>query len=186
MSHWVTGDGWVEMLPMQKVLAHGMSPVHVAPLRAVWVVLEVEVILAILIYHAVRVVHPTIERCEVITWTILIGIGGIEGIAEFHQVQGEGILLQTKNLHDGILAISCLSCRILLQIERHIIVSPILSQADIHPSIVCITCGKDDLSLILLLLNWQEEIFRRVLHTDNRSITLVFDIHFLCKDRRGS
>ena len=51
MAYWVAGDGWVEVLPMNQVLAYGMSPVHVAPLASVWVILEIEMILTILIHH---------------------------------------------------------------------------------------------------------------------------------------
>ena len=83
MTYRVASDGWVEMLPMNQVLAHSMSPVHIAPLTSVWVILEIEMILTIIIHHSVRVVHPTIERSEVIRWTIVIGIGCIECIAEF-------------------------------------------------------------------------------------------------------
>jgi hypothetical protein len=59
MTYRVAGNGWFKMLPMNQVLAHSMSPVHIAPLASVWVILEIEMILSILIYHTVRVVHAT-------------------------------------------------------------------------------------------------------------------------------
>ena len=33
MTYRVASDGWVEMLPMNQVLAYSMAPVHIAPLR---------------------------------------------------------------------------------------------------------------------------------------------------------
>ena len=178
MTYRVAGDGWVEMLPMNQVLAYGMAPVHVAPLASVWVILEVEMILTILIYHTVRVVHPTVERSEVIRWAIVIGIGSIECIAELHQIKSQRILLQTENL-DG-------SGLTLAQGKWHEVIRTILSQANVHPGIFLRTCIEQNLSLILLFLDREKKILGRILHLDNCCITLVFDIHLLCKSRSGS
>ena len=155
-----------------------MSPVHVAPLASVWVILEVEMILTILIHHSVRVVHPTIERSEVIRWTIVIGVGSIECIAEFEQVECQSIFLQTKNLDCSSLTLA--------QSKRHIVIRTILSQTHIHPGIILRTCIKQHLSLILLFLDREKKILGRILHLDDGSITLVFDVHLLCKGRSGS
>ena len=178
MSYRVAGNGWIEMLPMNQVLAYGMAPMHVTPLASVWVILEVEMILTILIHHSVRVVHPTIERSEVIRRTIVIGVGGVECIAELEQVECQSIFLQTKNL-------DCCSLT-LAQSERHIVIRTILGQTYIHPSIIFRTSIEQHLSLILLFLNREKKILGRILHLDDSSITLVFDVHLLCKSRSGS
>ena len=178
MSYRVAGNGWIEMLPMNQVLAYGMAPMHVTPLASVWVILEVEMILTILIHHSVRVVHPTIERSEVIRWTIVIGVGGVECIAELEQVECQSILLQTENLDGSSLTLS--------QSERHIVIRTILSQANVHPGIILRTCIEQNLSLILLFLDREKKILSRILHLDDGSITLVFDVHLLCKGRSGS
>ena len=178
MTYRVASDGWVEVLPVNQVLAYGMSPVHVAPLTSVWVILEIEMILSILIYHTVRVVHPTIERSEVIRWAIVIGIGGVECIAELEQVKCQGILLQTENLDCSSLTLS--------QSERHIVIRTILSQANVHPGIILRTCIEQNLGLILLFLDREKKILGRILHLDDSSITLVFDVHLLCKSRSCS
>ena len=178
MAYWVAGNGWVEVLPMNQVLAYGMSPVHVAPLASVWVILEIEMILTILIHHTIRVVHPAVERSKVIRWTIVIGIGGIECIAELEQAESQGILLQTENLDGSSLTLS--------QSERHIVIRTILSQANVHPGIILRTCIEQNLGLILLFLDREKKILGRILHLDDSSITLVFDIHLLCKGRSCS
>ena len=178
MTYWVASDGWIEVLPMNQVLAYGMAPVHVAPLASVWVILEIEMILTILIHHTVRVVHPTIERSEVIRWAIVIGIGGIECIAEFHQIKSQRILLQTENL-DG-------SGLTLAQGKWHEVIRTILSQTNVHPGIILRTCIEQNLSLILLFLDREKKILGRILHLNDSSITLVFDVHLLCKGRSCS
>ena len=178
MTYRVAGDGWIEMLPMNQVLAYSMTPVHVAPLASVWVILEIEMILTILIHHSVRVVHPTIKRSEVIRWAIVIGVGGVECIAELEQVECQSILLQTKNLDCSSLTLA--------QSERHIVIRTILSQTNVHPGIILRTCIEQNLSLILLFLDREKKILGRILHLDDSSITLVFDVHLLCKGRSCS
>ena len=39
---------------------------------------------------------------------------------------------------------------------------------------------------ILLFLDREKKILGRILHLDDSSITLVFDVHLLCKSRSGS
>ena len=178
MTYRVASDGWIEVLPMNQVLAYGMSPVHVAPLASVWVILEVKMILTILIHHTIRVVHPAVERSEVIRWTIVIGIGSIKCIAELEQVESQSILLQAKNLDCSSLTLA--------QSERHIVIRTILSQANVHPGIILRTCIEQNLGLILLFLDREKKILGRILHLDDSSITLVFDVHLLCKGRSCS
>ena len=80
VSHRVAGDGGVEMIPVYEVAADGVAPVHVAPLRSVGVVLEVEMILPILVGESVGVVHPSVERRVVIDGAVVVRIGRVEGV----------------------------------------------------------------------------------------------------------
>ena len=54
-----------EFLPVNEVFADGVAPVHVSPAPAIRVVLEKEVILAIVEDHAIRVVVPSALGREV-------------------------------------------------------------------------------------------------------------------------
>src|SRR5574344_994933 len=132
MAHIVAGDSWGEMFPMYEIFADCVSPVHIAPLASIGVILEVEMILTVFIDHAVGVVHPAIERSEMIRRTIVIGVGGIECIVEFHQIDSQSIFLQTKNLNRSSFSLT--------QGEWHVIVSTVLCQSHIHPSIILATC----------------------------------------------
>ena len=171
MAHGVTGDGWVEMLPVYQVFAHGVSPVHIAPLTAIGIVLEVEVVLAVLIDHAVGVVHPAVEGSEVVRGTVVVGIGGIEGVAQLHQVEGEGVLGEAEYLDGSGLAMS--------QREGHIVVGAVLSQAHVHPSVVLGAGIEQHLRFILLFLDRQQDVLGGVVYTDDGCVALVFDVHLL-------
>jgi len=73
-------DGIVEMLPMNKIAANGMSPSHVFPLRSVRIILIVEMIFAVAEEHSVRVVHPTIERSVMDERTVHLYVGAVESV----------------------------------------------------------------------------------------------------------
>ncbi len=62
---------------MQQVGAHGMPPVHVAPIPAVGVVLIEQVIFTVIIDQAVRVVDPPPHRGEVHTWPVPFAINAV-------------------------------------------------------------------------------------------------------------
>ena len=57
--------GFVQLLPAQQVPAHGVAPVHVAPLCTKGVVLEIQVVPLAVKKKAVGVVHPPSVRGEV-------------------------------------------------------------------------------------------------------------------------
>ena len=105
---------------------------------------------------------------------------------EFHEIHSQGIFLQTENLDCSCLTLDRLTCSILLQREWHEVIYTILCQTHIHPGIFLITGAQDNLSLILLFLNREKKVFGRILYLDNGCITLMFDIHLLCKSRRSS
>src|SRR6266478_2304875 len=54
----IRSKGNWQMAPVNHVLAHRVSPVHVAPDRGVWVVLEKHVVAALPIDRAVGIIHP--------------------------------------------------------------------------------------------------------------------------------
>ena len=104
MPERVAGYGWLEMLPMDEVAADGVSPVHVSPLRAVGVILEVEVILTVLIHKSVGVVHPSVLRCVVIDGAVVVGVLHVPCVGEPHLLQCECVPVDIDHLHHCALA----------------------------------------------------------------------------------
>ena len=58
-SHVVGQELVSELLPMDEITTDGVAPVHVAPIPSVRIVLEEQVVLAVVEDHAVRIVVPT-------------------------------------------------------------------------------------------------------------------------------
>ena len=104
MSEGVAGYGRLEMLPMHEVAADGVSPVHVSPLRAVGVILEVEVILPVLIHQSVGIVHPSILRCVVIDGAIVVGVFHVPCVRKSHLLECECVSVDIEHLHHSPLA----------------------------------------------------------------------------------
>ena len=63
-------DGMWELFPVDEVRADSVSPGHVAPIDAEWVVLEEKMELAFVMDQAVRIVGPVGFRSKVELWTI--------------------------------------------------------------------------------------------------------------------
>ena len=119
---------------MNQVLAHSMSPVHIAPLTSVWVILEIEMILTILIKHTVRVVHPSVSRSVMEIRTILLAILRIERIRELHVLpasEGVQTLLAIIAVYLDIES-QALQTGKLIHIERHVIIYVVFSQLHIE------------------------------------------------------
>ena len=57
------------MLPRHQVATDSMTPIHVSPTRTVRVILIEQMILAILVHHTIRIVHPTPLWSKVINRT---------------------------------------------------------------------------------------------------------------------
>ena len=51
---------------------------HVFPLRAVWVPLVIKVVLAVVVEHAVGVVHPAVGRSVVVERPVRLAVRGVE------------------------------------------------------------------------------------------------------------
>ena len=171
VSQGIARDGWVELFPVYQVAAYGMSPVHVSPHASIGVVLEVEMIFAVLVYHSVRIVHPSINGCEMIRGAVVIGLGSIKRIAELHQVEGQRLLGQTQNLHLGTLPLS--------QGKGYEIVGSVLGETYVHPGIGIVTGIQQHSALILVLLYGEEEITGGTVHSDYCGISTPLNIHCL-------
>lgn len=150
MSHRVASDSGVEMLPVDEVAAYGVSPVHVAPLRAVGVVLEVEVILAVLVCQTVRVVHPSVERSVMVDGAVVVGVACVERVGELQLFQSLRILSETNDFYDSLLAFR--------KFERHAVVGLADSEANVHPCVSLLAVVEQHLSLGAVLLNKQDEM----------------------------
>ena len=71
------------IVPMRQVCTGRVSPVHVSPHRTVRIILEIQVIHAILVEHTVRVVHPAVSRCMMINRTEFLLVCHVERIRHF-------------------------------------------------------------------------------------------------------
>ena len=162
VAHRVACDGRVEMLPVYEVAAHRVSPVHVAPLRSVRVVLEVEVILTVLIGQSVGIIHPSVERSVMINGTIVVGIGGVEGVRQLQLLQRYGILRQSYNLHHSLLA--------LRKGERNRVVCLADGESNVHPCVGLLAVVEQHLSLGTVLLDRKDEVFGRVVYCNDGCI----------------
>ena len=123
----VARKGGIQFCPVEKVLTHRVSPVHVPPFRSIRVVLIIKMVLSVFIHHAVGVVHPTVRRRMVIKWTIIVGILGIPLVDKLQVAERNGLRRDVCEAHHSFFAFG--------QTKRHIIVGGELRQADIHPRI---------------------------------------------------
>ncbi len=172
MSQCVAGDGGVEMLPVYEVAADGVSPVHIAPLAAVGVILEVEVVLAVLVCQSVGVVHPTVQRCVVVYGAVVVGVGGVEGVGELQCLSSYRTGLHADNLDNGFLA--------LCQCEGHAVVYLVHSQAYIHPCVGLLAGVEENLCLGACLLYGEDEVLGGVVYCYDGGVTLLGAAHCLC------
>ena len=173
MAQGVAGNGGVELLPVEEVFADGVAPVHVSPFRAVGIILEVEVVLAVLVYHTVGVVHPSVGRGEMICGTVEVGIGDIPGVAELHlpALEGQCVGFEVENL-------DC-SGKSVAETEGHVVVDLVLSQADVHPRVGGIVGVEHHLTLGLVFLHGQEEVLSGVVDVDDGGVAVALDVHCL-------
>ena len=99
MSQCIAGKCRLQMFPVHQILAHRMSPVHVAPHRAVRIILIEQVILTIFIYQSVGIVHPSVERSMVIQGTVLVCIGRVKSIRKLEFFPTQSLLRQVTDTH---------------------------------------------------------------------------------------
>ena len=165
-------------LPVYKVFRGGVSPVHILPLRTVGVPLIEQMVDAILIEHAVRVVHPTIERGMMIDGTILLTIGCIKGIALFHLTPAEEVFHGTgkatvtmeRDIEQQFLFTKA------ADIQRHIIVDLVHRQLHIESLHLPVIGNHLDTCVFLTLLNRQQQILAAHLHLFHRMILAQYSL----------
>ena len=76
---------------MQKIVTNSVTPVHIVPYSGVGVMLVKEVIFAIPLDDAVRIVHPVRRRREVITRTVRI----------FSHLPAQALGFSSGGVHNG-------------------------------------------------------------------------------------
>ena len=77
---------------MHEVFRRGMTPCHVLPLRAIRVVLEIEMPHAIFIKHAIGVVHPAPEWGVMIERTIFFAVFRVKMCHTLHGFPSRKVL----------------------------------------------------------------------------------------------
>ena len=60
----------IYLLPMQQVVANGMSPPHLAPDCCFYIVLKEEMPNAILVYESVGIIDPILAGGEMKLWSM--------------------------------------------------------------------------------------------------------------------
>ena len=118
---------------------------HVAPHGAVGIVLEVEVVLAVLIHQAVGVVHPAVGGRVVVDGAEHLAVGYVEGVGQFEVLPGQCLLRQTAN-DDGVAALAA-------QGEGHGVVDLIHGQTHVHGHV-----AQHDLCLRLAFLDGEQQV----------------------------
>ena len=119
-------NGIAFIRPVYKICRSRVSPVHVAPRRAVGVVLEIQVPHAVLVEHPVRVVHPSVGRSVVVQRPVLLHVGHVERVGELHLLPAERALRHALNVNLDILALEH------RQVERHIVIDTLSREAHVH------------------------------------------------------
>ena len=141
----VARNGGTKFFPAHQVAAHGMPPVHVAPFRAIGVVLIVKMVFAVFVDEAVRVVHPAIGGRMVVERAIVVGVFHVPLVGEFEVAESAGLGRDLRETHHGFFALG--------QAKRHIVVGGELCQAHIHPRVGGIAGLKAHFYFAALLLD---------------------------------
>ena len=168
VSQCVAGDSRIKVFPVDEVAADGVSPVHVAPLRSVGVVLEIQVIFAVFIDQTVGVVHPAVERRVMIDGAVIVGIGGVEGVGQADAVPADGVSSHTADGHRGFFGS-------LRQGEGHVIFYAIDCQTYVHGHVGGAARDEFHLAFVARLLDGEDEVSGWVCDVnDGERVALVF------------
>ena len=159
MSHRITGKGNRLRLPVQKVAADRMPPMHITPERAVRIMLIIKMIFPVLIDQAVRVVHPAVSRCMVIERTEGFAIRGIKRIGQLQFLPAKAARRNTPHLN----------CRLtsLRKTKRNKIIDFRTGKADIHIHIRRTAGIEPHLSLCCPFFDRQQQILQWLLDPDS-------------------
>ena len=155
-------------LPVHEVGRRRVAPCHVLPLRSVRVVLEVEMPYAVLVEHAVWVVHPSVSRSVVVDGAILLAVGEVERVGVLHVLPAgearDAAIVAVGAVHvDVERDIAVLL--ILVEEERHIIVDVVRSQAYVERLHLIVAVYDLHVAHLSLLLHRQEQVFLRFVNT---------------------
>ena len=172
MSHGVAGDCRLLFLPMEEVLAHRMSPMHIAPFRAIRVILIVEVPHTILIEHAIGIVHPAIGGGVMVYGSIIISVDNAPLIREFYILQRDISRFETDNLYNSLWSVA--------KLERNIVVDFVFRKAHIHPGVGGKALVELDLLLGSVFLDRQNHILSWARHGYHRGVAFRLNVHCLC------
>ena len=151
---------------MNKVARRRVSPCHVLPLAAVGVPLVEQVIHAILIEHAVGVVHPAIDRRMVVLRTVLLTVFRVEGVALLDFAPAQEVLHGTRKAAVAVelhVQQQLLGTEV-LQLQRHIVIHLVNSQLGIERHDLLVIYQHLDGCNLLALLNRQQQEFLLYLH----------------------
>ena len=142
-------DSRRQLLPLGQILAYSVSPRHIAPASAEWVVLEEEVPLALVPHHSVRVVGPSDLRREVDMLAVIFDFGvGI--LAEFEIFPRHVFGFASRNLD-----LRCL----LVEMERHPTLNLLVGEAYGYG------CGKERTAI-----DKHRNLFGRVVYREPESL----------------
>ena len=108
-----------------------------------------------------------------INGTIIVGIGGVEGVRKLQLLQRYGILRQSYNLHHSLLS--------LRESEGHAVVGLVDGKANVHPCVRRLAVVEQYLSLGTVLLNGEDEVFGRIVYSDDSGIAMLCGLNGLCR-----
>ena len=107
-----------------------MSPMHIAPFRAIRIVLVIKMIDAVFIKHTIRVIHPAIAWRMVVKRAIVVCVFYIPFVRKsqvpFLQ-KGYSCFVKIQNLNRAFFTF--------IQRERHFIIDLVNCQAHVHPRV---------------------------------------------------
>ena len=179
-------DGGGLVGPVDQVGRGRVAPRHVLPLRAIGVPLVVQVPNAVLVEHAVRIIHPSIGRGVVIGGAESLAVGCVKRVAHPHLAPAGEILDSTRgaavtmegDVNQHLLVAEA------LDIQRHIVVH--LVHRKPHVEIMHLLVVHDDaqMGVLFFLLHGQQQVLARSVNPQH---SVVFAQHLggQCRGREG-
>ncbi len=157
--------------PVHQIGRCRVTPCHVLPFRSVGVVLEVEMPQTILVEHAVRVVHPSVERSVVIGRAVFLLVGGVKAVGELHLVPADEITRFARRgavgLGHHIQQHASLRC-VGGEVKRHRVVYAVVGEARKESGGHIAVDKHVDLCIGHALLDRQDKILRRIADAHHR------------------
>ena len=176
-------NGIRQLLPVHQVARHAVAPRHVLPLRTVGVQLEVQVPLAILIEHTVRIVHPSIFRRVVICRTEALAVLRVESCRQLHLLPAGEVLHRARlvavgrehNVEQELLV------SLVLKTERNEVVHLVNGQLHVEALHHMVVAHHVHVRVLLFLLYGQQQVSAPRLHPQHGvRVAQVFRCGNLC------